>query len=228
MKQQQLKMQQVYPDLWLSQPVFPEPKDWPDLKFHAFLLKRDEGNILFYTGDITENYDDLEALGGVKRHYLSHDHEVGPGLATIKARFGNTLHTHSAAEPLAKTFTQVDETFHARGHHPDGIEVIPCPGHTAGSACYLTRASDGRSYLFIGDTIYPSGGKWEALVDESDREQFLQSIELLAKLEPDVVLFGATMPDKAFHEFTPQTWRNALKEAVQSLDNIPVRNGYDQ
>jgi hydroxyacylglutathione hydrolase len=144
----------------------------------------------------------------------------------VKSRFGSTLHCHRDAEPDVRDHGRVDQTFDAREHHPDGIEAIPCPGHTAGSACFLTRSSDGRLYLFIGDTIYPNGGKFEALVDEPDRPQFLKSVELLRKLEPDVVLFGASMPDEPFHEFTPETWRAALDEAVRSLDETPVREAY--
>lgn len=219
-------MRQIYPDLWLSQPFFPDPKDWPDLKFHAFLLKRDAGNILFYTGEIPGNYDEIAALGGVERHYLSHDHEAGPGLAVVKERFGNTLHCHRDAEPVTLAHAKVDETFKSREHHPDGIDAIPCPGHTAGSACFLARSSEDRTYLFIGDTIYPAGGKFEALVDEPDRPQFLKSVELLRTLEPDVVLFGASMPDEPFHEFTPQTWQAALDEAVASLDTAASREAY--
>lgn len=219
-------MRQIYPDLWLSQPHFPFPEELPELKFHAFLLKRDQGNILFYTGDIQDDYDEIAALGGVGRHYLSHDHEAGPGLAAVKERFGNTLHSHRDAVPVAREHAEVDEIFDAREHHPDGIEAVPCPGHTAGSACYLTRSKDGRTYLFIGDTIYPAGGRFEALVEEPDRPQFLESVELLRTLEPDVVLFGASMPDEAFHEFTPETWQAALDEAVRSLDAAEGREAY--
>lgn len=35
----------------------------------------------------------------------------------------------------------------------NGIEVIPTPGHTPGSTCYLVPGVNGQSYLFTGDTI---------------------------------------------------------------------------
>lgn len=61
------------------------------------------------------------------------------------------------------------------------LEVIATPGHTPSSVCLLDRE---RGLLFVGDTINPHE-IWLQLI-ESDLEQWLDSIDKLATLYPDV------------------------------------------
>lgn len=66
----------------------------------------------------------------------------------------------------------MDETFDERTKlHPD-LEAIPTPGHTPGATAFLW-SSEGRKYLFTGDSLYLGRDGWVAAVlDSSDREAY--------------------------------------------------------
>ena len=44
-----------------------------------------------------------------------------------------------------------------RSEHVDtnDVEVLPTPGHSPGSTCYVVTGVGGERYLFTGDTIFP-------------------------------------------------------------------------
>jgi len=37
---------------------------------------------------------------------------------------------------------------------PGNVEVIPTPGHTRGSVCFLAGSAEGKKYLFTGDSLF--------------------------------------------------------------------------
>jgi hypothetical protein len=57
----------------------PEPLPFGDsLVIRAYVLRRDQGNLLVYSnGTIESDAQEIEQLGGVSRHYLNHRHEAG-------------------------------------------------------------------------------------------------------------------------------------------------------
>jgi glyoxylase-like metal-dependent hydrolase (beta-lactamase superfamily II) len=66
--------------------------------------------------------------------------------------------------------------------------VIPTPGHTSGATAYLWDSGEHR-FLFTGDTIFLDGGEWVAAVlGSSDRDAYVESLELLRGLEFDVLV----------------------------------------
>jgi glyoxylase-like metal-dependent hydrolase (beta-lactamase superfamily II) len=118
--------------------------------------------------------------------------------------FGSKLVCHQLAEETVSQFSPVDLTFETRELHLGAIEVIPTPGHTPGSTCFLYESPHGKTYLLAGDMLFPSRGSWEALVWEDGNEAELrQSLALLRGLEPDVVLCGASVGDVPFREMSP-------------------------
>lgn len=213
-------MRQILPDVWITEPELPFPESLPELKFHGFLVKRDDGNLLFNRAQHGADQDAIAGLGGVARHYIAHGHEAGPGLAAIKRRFGSTLLAHGAAEGDVSRHTGIDRVLEGGERFADGVEVIATPGHTPSNVAFKLSAAGGETYLFVGDTIFPEHGKWEALVfpnEGGDKAQLERSLAELARHEPDVVFFSATLPDEGFHRFTPAGWRAALDEAAKSL-----------
>lgn len=213
-------MRQILPDLWITEPELPDPRNWPDLKFHGFLLVREQGNLLFNRAQHAADHDAIAALGGVSRHYIAHGHEAGPGLGAVKKRFGNVLLAHSAASGDVAPHTQIDHVLEGGEAFPDGVEVIRTPGHTASNVAFKLRSGQGETYLFVGDTLFPVRGRWEAIVfpDEGgDKAQLKRSLSDLAEHDPDVVFFSATLPDEGFRRFTRDEWRAALDEAARSL-----------
>lgn len=210
-------MRQIRPDLWETAPDAP----FPGLTTHAYLWRPAEGgNVLFYNTAGDGDLDELERLGGVAHQYLSHQDEVSPALATFGERFGAVLHTHASEAHLAAEFREPDDIFDERHVDERGIEVIPTPGHTPGSTCYLVPGHGGLRYLFTGDTIYVGrdAGRWAAgyIPGHSDRDDLEATLELLATLEPDLVASSAFTGDEGAH-LLERRWADCVAEALEDL-----------
>jgi glyoxylase-like metal-dependent hydrolase (beta-lactamase superfamily II) len=209
-------MKQIYPDLWQTRVEHP----FPGLNTHAYLLLRDSGNILFYHTGHTDEYEDIRKLGGISRQYLSHRDEAGRTLTQIREIFNARLCCHQLEEKHISKVCPVDIIFHSREIHPGNIEIIPTPGHTDGSTSFLCESTSGKIYLFTGDTIYPDNSSWEIYImpDAGGRESDMKnSLALLHKLHPDVVLSSASVGDLAFCEMAPGEWQDIVEKVLQRL-----------
>jgi hypothetical protein len=88
----------------------------------------------------------------------------------------------------AQTKLPIAGFFSKREKIGDDLEVIPTPGHTAGTTMFLWDNGDHR-LLFPGDSIWVQGGKWKAvLLGESDREAYLTSLSHLIELDFDILV----------------------------------------
>jgi glyoxylase-like metal-dependent hydrolase (beta-lactamase superfamily II) len=167
----------------------------PSLHIRAFLLEREQGNVLVYsTGLLDGDADGIAARGGITRQYLNHWHEAMFGLAP--APLGARLVHHEAETPHVVRRGGHGVTF-SRRHHLDGdLEAIPTPGHTSGATAYLWDTGEHR-LLFTGDTVYVREGEWVAAVLEgsSDRERYLESLALIRDLDFDVLVPWAASAD---------------------------------
>ncbi|MEW6300876.1 MAG: MBL fold metallo-hydrolase [Thermodesulfobacteriota bacterium] len=209
-------MQQLYPDLWQTKPEHP----FPQLTTHAYLLVRSAGNVLFYSSGHADEYPHIQELGGITRQYLSHRDEAGPALVRIKQLFGSTLCCHRLEEQAVRKACPVDLTFQAREMHLGDIEVIPTPGHTDGSTCFLFKSPHGRTYLFTGDTLFPSNDSWATFVMPQAggrKSDLLDSLKLLRGLEPDVVLSSASVGRVPFKEMAPGGWQEVVDQTLRAL-----------
>jgi hypothetical protein len=101
-------MKQIYPDLWRTAPEHPLPDELPDLMMHAYLLVREQGNLLFCRAEHPGDHRQIRDLGGITHQYLTHWHEAAPGLARIKETFGSKLVCHRLAEQTVRQFSPVD------------------------------------------------------------------------------------------------------------------------
>lgn len=209
-------MRQIRPDLWETAPDSP----FPGLTTHAYLWTPPSGgNVLFYNTAGSAELDEIERLGGVAHHYLSHQDEVSPALATVAERFGARLHVHAAEAHHAARFCEPDVTFDHRHVDGRGIEVIPTPGHSVGSTCYLVPGDGGQRYLFTGDTIIlgRSGRWWAGYIEpRSDRDALAATLDLLATLEPDLVVSSAFSGDHGAHVLD-RPWAECVAEARADL-----------
>lgn len=207
-------MKQVLPDIWETEVENPAP----GLTTHAYLLVRDDGNVLFYnTGHIHE-IDRMADLGGVMYQYLSHRDELGESLKMIRERYGARLGGHAREYEDFARICEPDILFDQREMQLGNIEVIPTPGHTPGSTCFLVHSPFGKRYLFTGDTLYLSrDGAWKpGLLPGSDREALAESLELLRGLEPDVVFSSAFAGDAGF-QINPADWAGQVGRALDSM-----------
>jgi glyoxylase-like metal-dependent hydrolase (beta-lactamase superfamily II) len=155
----------------------------PTLEVRAFVLERPEGNVAIYSTSGLADDAALRDAGGATRHYLNHSHES----------------MFAPERPIAPVFVHANDrdqvesmsvraAFTRRHMLDDDFEVIPTRGHTPGATAYLWEAGDGR-LLFTGDTIFLRRGEWRAAVlDSSDRDAYLESLELIRGLDFDVLV----------------------------------------
>ena len=130
-------MHQVLADLWQTRTDSP----FPGLTTHAFLWTG--RNALFYSTATDADFGALEELGGVADQYLSHRDEAGPMLARIADQFDSSLHAPVAELLEIGQHAHVDVPLGSRHVDVNGVEVIPTPGHSPGSTCYLANGAEG-------------------------------------------------------------------------------------
>jgi glyoxylase-like metal-dependent hydrolase (beta-lactamase superfamily II) len=210
-------MKQIFPDLWQTRAEHP----FAGVTSHAYLFVRDTGNILLYSSGLRDEYQHIKELGGIAHQYLSHRDEAGPALAEIKELFGSKLWCHRLEEPSIRKFAPVDSLFDKR-EVLNGIEVIPTPGHTDGSVCFLIRSAHGKTYLFTGDTIYQENGAWETRANGyagGSKSELKNSLMLLRDLVPAVVLSSASVGSVPFKEVSTEEWQSDVDNVVRTLSS---------
>ena len=205
-------MRQVLSDLWETRTDSP----FPGLTSHAYLWTT--RNALFYSPATEAEFDAITELGGVTDQYLSHQDEAGPMLARVAAHFGSRLHAPAAERTEIGQHTHIDIPLDGRHVDANTVEVIPTPGHTPGSTCYLVPGAEGR-YLFTGDTLLLGENGWWAgyLKGYSDAESLAASLEVLATVEPDVVISSAFQGDSAVTRIEPGSWPGLVAQAQAEL-----------
>ena len=192
----------------------------PALDIRAFLLRRERGNLLIYSvGGLEADAAAIEAAGGISRHYLNHRHEAMFASDWVAA----PLFVHERErESVAKQYG-VRGTFSKRHMLDDDFEVIPTPGHTSGATAYLWDSGRHR-FLFTGDTLYVRDGEWVAAVlASSDRERYVESLELIRELDFDVLVPWAATGGGPWHASTDRADTRRRIDAVLER----VRRGED-
>jgi glyoxylase-like metal-dependent hydrolase (beta-lactamase superfamily II) len=190
----------------------------PSLHIRAFLLRREQGNVLIYSAPRA----DLGAfadLGGIARAYLNHRHEAAFGDDLP----GVPLFVHEAERHAVARKRKVRAAFSRRHMLDDDLEAIPTPGHTPGATAYLWDSGQHR-FLFTGDTVHLRDGEWVAAVlDSSARDAYLNSLELIRGLDYDVIVPWAATAGDAYYAVT------SAREARRRVDAIleRLRRGAD-
>ena len=196
----------------------------PGLTTHAYLWRRPRGNLLFFYSPATDaDFDAIDELGGVAAQYLSHLDEAGPNLAKIADRFGSRLHAPAAERETIEKHAHVDTPVDGRRHiDANDVEVIPTPGHSPGSSCYLVTGAVGTKYLFTGDMIFPAGdGTWATFLvpGRGDAGQLTASVKLLGTVQPDIVISSAFAGDTAYETVDDRRWAEIIEQALASVPN---------
>ena len=210
-------MRPIRADLWETR--VDEP--YPGLTTHAYLWTGGpQGNVLFYGTQTEADFDDIDALGGAAHQYLSHRDEAGPMLARIRERFDSRLHAPAAELAEIGPHAHVDVPLASRHVDANGIEVIPTPGHSPGSTCYLVPGVNGQTYLFTGDTIMlGDDGTWVAghIPPISQAGPLAESLQVLATLRPDLVISSAFPGTSAVHVPGGGHWNECVAQALTRL-----------
>jgi glyoxylase-like metal-dependent hydrolase (beta-lactamase superfamily II) len=200
----------------------PQPLPFaPSLDTRAFLLERDAGNILVYsTAGLAAEAAAIEDLGGVSRWFLNHGHEA----MFIADLPGVPLFVHEADREAVDGKAYVRGTFDRRFTLDDDFEAIPIPGHTPGATAYLWDSGRHR-FLFTGDTIYLHEGEWVAAVlGSSDRDAYVESLELIRELDFDVLVPWAATGGRPYHAITDRTDTRRRVDAILAR----LRSGADR
>jgi len=212
-------MKRIQDDVWETT----VEKPFPGLTTHAYLLIRDGGNVLFYNTSHRDDIDIFAALGGVAFQLLSHRDELGDSIAVIRQRYGARLAGHIREQDEFSRIQPPDILFDKREVILGNIEVIPSPGHSPGSTCFLASPANGKRYLFTGDTIYRGeDGSWQAgfipgYSKAEDRETLADSLRLLQTLQPHLVFSSAFGGSEGFQEMFPADWRGHVERALEGL-----------
>lgn len=206
-------METVIPGLHASAP---EPLGFgPALEIRAFLLERPGGNLLVYrSAALVNEARSVEELGGITRQYLNHWHEASPACDDVAEAFGAPLTCHADDAAKASESCNVDETFSERHLVDDDFEVIPTPGHTPGATAFLWSAGEHRC-LFTGDTLFLPRGEWSAAVlESSDRESYIRSLELIRELDFDVLVPGIASEGQPYYAVVDRDEAQRLIDGV--------------
>jgi glyoxylase-like metal-dependent hydrolase (beta-lactamase superfamily II) len=216
-------MQTVIPDLYASTPQ--ALSFAPSTHVRAFVLRRGQGNLLVYSAPtVVDDAPAIEELGGIARHYLNHWHEVSIGGADrIAGTFRAPLFCHENDRQKASESAEVAGTFSLRHMAGDDLEAVPIPGHTPGATAYLWDSGRHRC-LFTGDSLYLRDGEWVAAVlESSDRDAYIESLERMKDLDFDVLVPWAATAGQPFHAVTDKA------DAGRRIDTIlgRLRGGGD-
>jgi glyoxylase-like metal-dependent hydrolase (beta-lactamase superfamily II) len=209
MKQKLLSQDTDLPGLYASTP---EPLPFaPSLHIRAFLLQRDHGNVLVYSvGNLEADQAAIRDRGGIARQYLNHRHEAMFASDWV----GAPLFVHQNERESVAEAHEVRATFSQRHMLDDDFEAIPTPGHTSGATAYVWDSGSQR-LLFTGDTIYLSDGEWVAAVlDSSDRDAYIESLELVRELDFDVLVPWAATAGQPYHASTDRTDAHRRIDAI--------------
>jgi glyoxylase-like metal-dependent hydrolase (beta-lactamase superfamily II) len=152
----------------------------------------------------------ISELGGVSRQYLNHRHEAMFVSDWVEA----PLFVHTNERAAVAQEMHVRGTFSKRHVLDDDLEVIPTPGHTSGATAYLWESGSQR-LLFTGDTIYLAGGEWVAAVlESSDRDAYIESLQLIRELEFDVLVPWAATAGRPHHAATDRADTRRRVDAI--------------
>lgn len=190
------------------------------LNTHAYVLEREQGNILFYNTGAKNDVSHIESLGGVTLQLLTHRDEVGASQAKFRSLFNTKLGIGTLEASFAQKYSPVDFSFDDSDLAIEDIEIIHTPGHTDGSVCYFYKPKQGKSYLFTGDTFFLAHGQWSTFVLHSfggTNEAMIASLNKIRTLNPDVVLSSGFIGELAFKEMTEQQWHEAIDAQLVKL-----------
>ncbi|VEG41445.1 Zn-dependent hydrolase [Mycolicibacterium flavescens] len=211
------QLTRIRDDLWQTRMDSP----FPGLTTHAYLWRGPHGNVLFYSPATEADFDAIDALGGVSAQYLSHLDEAGPNLKRIEKRFGRRLHAPEAEIDTIAEHARVDVAV-ASVRHVDvnGVEVLPTPGHSAGSTSYLVTGVTGERYLFTGDTMFPTASEtWATFLvpGRGDAGQLRESVKFLGTVAPDLVISSAFGGETAWMTVDSQQWAECVAQALATV-----------
>lgn len=190
----------------------------PDFTGRAFVLRRPDGNLIVYASRrLAEEADGLLSTGAFARQYINHHHQAMPSCDWACEHLAAPLFGPELERRQILAHCRMGAGFAGRETHFPDFEVIPTPGHTAGSACFLWNDGQ-RRYLFTGDTIFLKEGRWiGAVLNSSDRAAYLASLALIKSLSFDV-LVPSLAKGQPFHQTDARETERQIDAMIRRLE----------
>ncbi len=177
----------------------------------SFFIKREKGNILLDSPRYVKQLENkFVELGGISLQLLSHRDDIAD---TDKywQRFQGERYLHKD-DVSAKT-SHFENLFKGEDivSIDEDLTVIPVPGHTKGSVCYLYK----NKYLFTGDHLAYSRKLGHLYAFKTacwyDFKKQIESMERLLDFDFEYVLPGHGHPYKA----SASEMRDSLEKCIQ-------------
>jgi len=179
----------------------------------SFVLEREQGNVIIYNSPgITVAAKGIMKLGRPTRLLVNHWHEAMYDAPDLDVPiFVHERDREHMRLPIAGTFSKRDRI-------DDDLDVIPTPGHTAGTTMFLWDNGEHR-LLFPGDAIWVQGGEWKAvLLGEGDRDAYLSSLLLLMELDFDILVpWGSEEGQPFAYNVSPTQAHEKLGKIIERL-----------
>jgi len=207
-------LEQPIEGLWAT-PGSPLPFD-PRVSIRAFLLEREEGNVIVYNAPgLGTAAAEIRDRGGASKLLINHGHEGMFGPPPIDA----PVFVHERDRAGLGGAIPVAGTFSRREMIGADLEVIPIPGHTPGGAAYLWDSGAHR-FLFTGDSVWLDHGEWSAVVlDAGARQDYVDSLALMRELDFDVLVpWGATQDEPYLAVVSRSEARERLGAIVERVE----------
>jgi glyoxylase-like metal-dependent hydrolase (beta-lactamase superfamily II) len=163
-----------------------------DVLLRSYVLVRPEGNVIIYNSPgVSSSAEAIRDLGGASRLLINHAHEAMYGSPSLDV----PVYVHEGDRAEVSRSLPVAGVFDQRQMIDHDLEVIPTPGHTAGTTSYRWD-NRGRRFLFTGDFIWIEHGEWKAVVlGDELRGAYLDSLALVRDLDFDVLVPWGTTED---------------------------------
>jgi glyoxylase-like metal-dependent hydrolase (beta-lactamase superfamily II) len=187
-------------------------------QLRSYVIQAEQGPVVIYnTPGIDAASDAIQALGRPARQLVNHWHEEMYGTPQL----GAPTFVHERDRRRTEKALRIDGTFDRREKLGDDLEVIPSLAHTAGASMFLWDNGEHR-FLFPGDSFWNDNGTWRAVIlGESNRQAFIETLELMRDLDFDILVPWAARDDASAYELvTPQ-------ERTTQVNNLlaRIRNG---
>ncbi len=178
----------------------------------SYVLERPQGNMIVYNSPgVSEAAAAILDRGRPARLLINHAHEAMYRQPALDVPVW--VHTKDRAETARSI--RIAGTFDKRQMIADDLEVIPTPGHTAGTTSYLWDNGTHR-FLFTGDFIWIEDAEWKAVVlDPRSRSDYVASLQRVREIEFDVLVpWGTTETDAPYGLVADQHEKRARIDAV--------------
>ncbi len=208
-------MKQIYQDLWQA-----EKGNHFGMLLRTYLLTTEKGNALIYYTNSQSETEHIKKLGGAKKQYLSHHHEFMPAMFSNLEDFNAQLSVHKSALPFLNQKVENINVLEDNTVDFADIQIFHTPGHTNNNISLYYHSPYGKSYLFIGDTIFLDRGKFNYLImpqEGGSISTLKTSLLKLRKLKVDVILPSVGVGHHDAVEVTQIEWHNIVDDMISRL-----------